>query len=87
MISVNLKSQFCAKTSFSLILIFLVTRDYSPVQEVSLLEEGQGAGAQVTVGWGRKETQFHGSEGKEARSVKFEVFCSDQLLIETSILC
>ena len=75
-------SVFCydelkSKASFSLLLILLVTRDYSPVQEVSLLEEGQGAGAQVTVGWGRKETQFHGSEGKEARSMKSEVFCSD----------
>ena len=53
--------------------VVTMTRDYSPVQEVSLLEAGQGAGAQVTVGWGSKETQFHGSEGKEARSVKTEV--------------
>ena len=58
-----------------------MTRDYSPVQEVSLLEEGQGAGAQVTVGWGSKETQFHGSEGKGARSVKTEVGELSQLLL------
>lgn len=28
------------------------------------------ADAFVTVGWGKKETQFHGSEGKEAAIVK-----------------
>ena len=27
----------------------------------------------VTVGWGKKETQFHGSEGKEAAKRKVEV--------------
>jgi len=32
----------------------------------------------ISVGWGRKETQFHGSEGKSAASRKEEV--SDQLI-------
>ena len=27
----------------------------------------------VSVGWGKKETQFHGSEGKAAATRKFEV--------------
>ncbi len=27
----------------------------------------------VTVGWGKKETQFHGSEGKQAAAAKPEV--------------
>jgi len=27
----------------------------------------------ISVGWGRKETQFHGSEGKSAASRKEEV--------------
>lgn len=27
----------------------------------------------VSVGWGKKETQFHGSEGKHAASKKVEV--------------
>ena len=27
-------------------------------------------GKPITVGWGSKETQFHGSEGKEAAKIK-----------------
>lgn len=27
----------------------------------------------ITVGWGKKETQFHGSVGKQAATVKPEV--------------
>ena len=27
----------------------------------------------MTVGWGKKETQFHGSEGKQAASKKVEI--------------
>ena len=53
--------------------VVTMTRDYTPVQEISLLESESGSGAQVAVGWGSKETQFHGSEGKEGRSVKTEV--------------
>lgn len=31
----------------------------------------------ITVGWGKKETQFHGSEGKQAAQRKAAVrFCS-----------
>ena len=49
--------------------VVTMTRDYTPVQELSLLESESGSGAQVAVGWGSKETQFHGSEGKEGRGV------------------
>lgn len=27
----------------------------------------------ITVGWGKKETQFHGSEGKQAAQKKIQV--------------
>lgn len=38
------------------------------------------AGKFITVGWGKKETQFHGSEGKQAAQRKIQV-C---LITETS---
>ena len=31
------------------------------------------AGRFITVGWGKKETQFHGSEGKQAAQRKLQV--------------
>lgn len=31
------------------------------------------AGKFITVGWGKKETQFHGSEGKQAAQKKIQV--------------
>lgn len=31
------------------------------------------AGKFITVGWGKKETQFHGSEGKQAAQKKTQV--------------
>lgn len=38
--------------------------------QVDLDADGFGEKQFVTVGWGKKETQFHGSEGKSARNVK-----------------
>lgn len=43
---------------------------YSPMAECVLSESGFGDGAFVNVGWGAKETQFHGTEGKAARHIK-----------------
>lgn len=40
---------------------------YTPVAECVLSEAGFGDGAFVNVGWGAKETQFHGTAGKAAR--------------------
>ena len=54
------------------LVVITMTRDYSPVKETSLVEGQFGAGEMINVGWGKKETQFHGSEGKEARVVVAE---------------
>ena len=54
------------------LVVITMTRDYSPIKETSLVESQFGAGEMINVGWGKKETQFHGSEGKNARQVKVE---------------
>ena len=43
-----------------------MTRDFEPLSEVELDQEAFGDGQFVNIGWGAKETQFHGSEGKAA---------------------
>lgn len=61
-------------------LLVLVTKDmnmilmnmFDPINETNLLNEEFGEKQFITVGWGKKETQFHGSAGKQAR-VKSEV--------------
>lgn len=62
-------------------LLVLVTKDmksivmscmFDPVHEMELVSQEFGEKEFITVGWGKKETQFHGSEGKKAR-VKAEV--------------
>lgn len=63
-------------------LLVLVTRDmntilmsctYDSINEVNLLNEEFGEKQFITVGWGKKETQFHGSEGKQAAKAKTDV--------------
>ena len=49
-----------------------MTRDYVPVMETKLLQEKFGDGEFVNVGWGKKETQFHGKAGKDSRVVTAE---------------
>ena len=44
----------------------LMTRDFDPIAEIAVEDEADGSSAFVNVGWGKKETQFHGSEGKVA---------------------
>lgn len=66
-------------------LLVLVTKDmkmvlmnmFDPIHEVSLFNEEFGAKQFITVGWGKKETQFHGSAGKEAAKVKNEVIAGN----------
>ena len=53
--------------------IVLMTRDFDPITEVPMHPSEFGEAEFMTVGWGKKETQFHGSEGKQAATRKTEV--------------
>lgn len=50
---------------------------YEPISESNLLDDHFGEGEFINVGWGRKETQFHGTEGKAAAKKK-----PDEILVE-----
>ncbi|XP_071171469.1 elongator complex protein 1-like [Mytilus edulis] len=52
--------------------LIMMTREFDPVTEKSLHPEQFGSAEFVTVGWGKKETQFHGSVGKQAATIKPE---------------
>jgi len=54
------------------LVVITMTRDYVPVKETRLLQDQFGEGEFVNVGWGKKETQFHGKAGKDSRVVKVE---------------
>ncbi|KAL7752203.1 putative elongator complex protein 1 [Sorochytrium milnesiophthora] len=47
-----------------------MTRDFDVLCERAIETTAAGEDVQVTVGWGKKETQFHGSEGKQAAQRK-----------------
>ncbi|KAI9099473.1 IKI3 family-domain-containing protein [Phlyctochytrium arcticum] len=46
--------------------IIEMTKDFDVITEMKMFEGGEGVDAQVALGWGKKETQFHGSAGKQA---------------------
>nr|XP_006133345.1 elongator complex protein 1 [Pelodiscus sinensis] len=46
--------------------LIMMTKDFEPITEREIHQDDFGEGKFITVGWGKKETQFHGSEGKEA---------------------
>ncbi|KAJ2960629.1 hypothetical protein NQZ79_g4082 [Umbelopsis isabellina] len=50
-----------------------MTRDFDTITEFPLDTEEEGEGVSHSVGWGKKETQFHGSEGKAAAQRKSDV--------------
>ncbi|XP_068596109.1 elongator complex protein 1 [Brachionichthys hirsutus] len=50
--------------------IVMMTKDFEPIVEFRIHQEDFGEGKFVTLGWGKKETQFHGSEGKQAAQRK-----------------
>ncbi|XP_029845104.2 putative elongator complex protein 1 [Ixodes scapularis] len=50
--------------------VLLMTKDFDPVSEKSLHPDEFGECSPITAGWGSKETQFHGSEGKQAAKVE-----------------
>lgn len=59
-------------------LITMVS-DFQVISEVDLHSEDFGEKQFVTVGWGRKETQFHGSAGKAAAKAKPERLNANEL--------
>ncbi|XP_043371415.1 elongator complex protein 1 isoform X2 [Dermochelys coriacea] len=46
--------------------LIMMTKDFEPIIEREIHQDDFGEGKFITVGWGKKETQFHGSEGKQA---------------------
>ncbi|KAI6058316.1 Elongator complex protein 1 [Aix galericulata] len=46
--------------------LIMMTRDFEPIAEKQIHQNEFGEGKFVALGWGKKETQFHGSEGKQA---------------------
>ncbi|XP_071436399.1 elongator complex protein 1 [Pithys albifrons albifrons] len=50
--------------------LIMMTRDFEPVTEKQIHQDEFGEGKFVALGWGKKETQFHGSEGKQAAHCK-----------------
>uniref|UniRef100_A0A674IEA4 Elongator complex protein 1 n=1 Tax=Terrapene triunguis TaxID=2587831 RepID=A0A674IEA4_9SAUR len=46
--------------------LIMMTKDFEPITEREIHQDDFGEGKFITVGWGKKETQFHGSEGKQA---------------------
>lgn len=50
--------------------LVLLNSFFEQVNLSELNDRKQGAVDHLNVGWGKKETQFHGSEGKQARTAK-----------------
>lgn len=50
--------------------LIMMTRDFEPITETPVHQADFGEGKFITLGWGKKETQFHGSEGKQAAQQK-----------------
>ncbi|KAJ7423147.1 putative elongator complex protein 1 [Willisornis vidua] len=50
--------------------LIMMTRDFEPITEKQIHQDEFGEGKFVALGWGKKETQFHGSEGKQAAHCK-----------------
>ncbi|NXD93902.1 ELP1 protein, partial [Chaetorhynchus papuensis] len=46
--------------------LIMMTRDFEPITEKQIHQDEFGEGKLIALGWGKKETQFHGSEGKQA---------------------
>ncbi|KAJ3362869.1 hypothetical protein GGF32_005270 [Allomyces javanicus] len=48
----------------------VMTKDFDALHEAPIETDAHGEQVPVSVGWGRKETQFHGSAGKQAALAK-----------------
>ncbi|KAG9286572.1 hypothetical protein G9A89_005340, partial [Geosiphon pyriformis] len=53
--------------------ILIITKEFEVLTEFLLNVEDPGEAASISIGWGRKETQFHGSEGKAASQKKLDI--------------
>uniref|UniRef100_A0A182RQR3 Elongator complex protein 1 n=1 Tax=Anopheles funestus TaxID=62324 RepID=A0A182RQR3_ANOFN len=51
-------------------VVTMIGSEYEPINEVQLKDDTFGDRQFMSVGWGKKETQFHGSEGKAAATAK-----------------
>nr|XP_045600138.1 putative elongator complex protein 1 [Procambarus clarkii] len=49
--------------------VVVMTADFDPIVEFFLNQDDFGQSKFINVGWGKKETQFHGTEGKQAAKV------------------
>uniref|UniRef100_A0A182PF30 Elongator complex protein 1 n=1 Tax=Anopheles epiroticus TaxID=199890 RepID=A0A182PF30_9DIPT len=56
-------------------VVTMIGSEFEPINEVQLKDDTFGDRQFMSVGWGKKETQFHGSEGKAAakKSTSIEV--------------
>lgn len=52
--------------------VTLLTQDFEPLFECPLHTDDKGENKSVSVGWGKKETQFHGSAGKQEAQKKLD---------------
>lgn len=59
--------------------VITMVSDFQVISEVDLYSEDFGEKQFVTVGWGKKETQFHGSAGKTAAKAKPEELNANEL--------
>lgn len=55
--------------------LIIMTGNFEPLAETFLFGSDQGEQEMVNVGWGKKETQFHGSEGKAAAKMNVTDEC------------
>ncbi|GAA5833802.1 hypothetical protein JCM3766R1_000102 [Sporobolomyces carnicolor] len=64
-------------------LLLTLTRTFDPLSEAPLHTDSFGSDAPVSVGWGAKSTQFHGSLGKTAAA---QAAANDPLLTRERLL-
>ncbi|XP_011265632.2 elongator complex protein 1 isoform X2 [Camponotus floridanus] len=60
-------------------IVITMVSDFQVLSEVDLYAKDFGEKQFVTVGWGKKETQFHGSVGKAAAKAKAEELNANEL--------
>jgi len=64
--------------------LILMTKTFEVVVEKELDSNEAEAKKAVTVGWGSEETQFHGSEGKDAWKTKKEVLMMNKAYFDVA---